>query len=128
MIAPAGKPSANATTDGNKQLPTAPVASTGKRKPPAAGRGRTKGRRNNVSEDVVRDILAAYKQRGGVKWLATKLDDETFARLFQRLVPQTSDVQLSGGLQISITPGVIPMPAVRAAAAPRLPDANGGEA
>ena len=55
------------------------------------GPGRPKGVHNKTSQAVINDILAAYEEVGGVKYLvelARSKDKKTFCRLLERILPK----------------------------------------
>lgn len=53
---------------------------------PPPGNGRPKGSRNKVSKELVNDVIAAYKQRGGIKYLKS-LDDKLFCAMVTKILP-----------------------------------------
>ena len=60
-----------------------------------AGKGRPKGCKNKYSSDVKQMVLDALNERGG-KDFFRKLDNNTFARVSAKLVPQVIDANVSG--------------------------------
>ena len=53
----------------------------------AGGPGRPKGRGNLVPAELKNDVLAAYRERGGIAWLRG-LKDPLFVRLVEKLLPR----------------------------------------
>ena len=66
------------------------VPTTGKRLPPAAGKGRPKGSRNKITMNMKQALEQAFWDVGGVQWLVTlaKTEPRTFAMLLAKLIPQ----------------------------------------
>ena len=63
------------------------------------GPGRPRGSPNKVNALLKEDILAAYKEKGGIEWL-TSLDDRLFVQLLKKIIPReiAADVSISGSL------------------------------
>ncbi len=63
--------------------------------------GRRKGSKNKTGHEVVDDIVAAYRELGGVEYLLkiAKKDFKTFCRLLERVMPK--NIELTGDLTIS---------------------------
>jgi hypothetical protein len=65
------------------------MAQVGKRKPPAAGKGRKKGTPNKLTRDVKEAIMKAFELEGGVDYLraVAKKDAKTFCALLGKVIP-----------------------------------------
>ncbi|MDY7010725.1 MAG: hypothetical protein SVV80_08240 [Planctomycetota bacterium] len=63
------------------------------------GPGRPKGSPNKVNALLKKDILAAYKEKGGIEWLRG-LYERLFVQLLEKIIPReiAADVSISGGL------------------------------
>lgn len=72
-------------TDVNKK-----VTDTGKRKPPAAGKGRPKGAVNKLTKTIREAVEISFAQIGGADWLAKMADDQPVAymTLLGKVLPQ----------------------------------------
>ncbi len=71
-------------------------ASTGKRPPPNAGKGRKKGVPNRLTKTLKQAIEAAFHEVGGEQWLVqlAESDPKTFASLLGRLIPSEINGQV----------------------------------
>ncbi len=78
------------------------VKNSGKRKPPAAGRGRPKGSLNKVSSSIKQMILEALETAGGLNYLAeqAQTNPSAFLALLGRLVPAEVRAELAGSLTV----------------------------
>lgn len=67
------------------------LTSTGKRKPPNAGKGRPKGSLNKVTSDVKAMVLTALNDAGGARYLLTqaKTNPNAFLALVGKVLPLT---------------------------------------
>jgi len=80
------EPDRNPSCDGSDRT------ADGKFAPGNASRGgRHKGERNLVTRQLINDILQAYEDRGGVKFLK-ELPPAIFARLLERILPKKIDL------------------------------------
>ena len=72
-------------TDVNKK-----VTDSGKRKPPAAGKGRPKGAVNKLTKTIREAVEISFAQIGGAEWLAKMADDQPVAymTLLGKVLPQ----------------------------------------
>jgi len=55
------------------------VGNTGRRKPPAAGKGRPKGSQNKVTKTIREAIEASFEQVGGAEYLAKMAEEQPTA-------------------------------------------------
>jgi hypothetical protein len=78
-------------TDVNKQ-----VTDTGKRKPPAAGKGRPKGAVNKLTKTIREAVEISFAQVGGADYLAQMAVEQPVAymTLLGKIIPQ--QVEMSG--------------------------------
>lgn len=72
------------------------LRTTGKRKPPAAGKGRVKGTPNKVTGEVKAMILAALEGAGGTDYLIERANDPKTASAFLTLVGKVLPLQVTG--------------------------------
>lgn len=65
------------------------VATTGRPKPPNAGKGRPKGSVNKTTASVKQALTDAFEQKGGIPSLVTwaQTNETEFYKLWGRLVP-----------------------------------------
>lgn len=80
------------------------VSSTGRPKPPNAGKGRKKGVPNKATASIKAAILEAFEQRGGVESLVGWANENPteFYKLWGRLAPAEVTADVSGGLTIRV--------------------------
>lgn len=71
-------------------------ATTAKRKPPNAGKGRPKGSRNKVTGEVKAMVLQALSGAGGVTYLIERAKDPRTASAFLTLVGKVIPLQVTG--------------------------------
>ena len=78
-------------TDSTKQ-----VTASGKRRPPAAGKGRKKGSVNKITKTIKEAIEVSFIQVGGAKYLAQMAIEQPVAymTLLGKIIPQ--QVEMSG--------------------------------
>ncbi len=72
-----------------------------KRRPPNAGKGRTKGTPNKVTGEVKEMILQALAQAGGIEYLARRAEDSPAA--FLALVGKVLPLQVTGEMNHTIS-------------------------
>lgn len=78
------------------------LSDSGKRKPPAAGKGRPKGAVNKTTAAVKDMILQALSNKGGVKYLEDQADKNptAFLTLVGKVLPL--DVNATGSITVEI--------------------------
>ena len=99
---PAGRPDRQEPTDKQTVKNGRGRVSTGQfAEGNSGGPGRPRGSQNKVNALLKEDILAAYKERGGIEWLRS-LDERLFVQLLKKIIPReiAADVSISGGLTI----------------------------
>ncbi len=69
---------------------------SGKKRPPAAGKGRPKGAINKHTKELKEMILAALDGAGGVDYLVERANDPRTASAFLTLVGKVLPLQVSG--------------------------------
>ena len=78
------------------------VKDSGKRKPPAAGKGRPRGAKNKISGSIKEMIFAALAEAGGTAYIARQAEENptAFLSLLGRLVPSELRAELSGAFTV----------------------------
>lgn len=88
------------------------VKSSGRRRPPAAGKGRKFGSLNRTTKTLKAALLASFDTLGGEEWLVAlgQSDPKAYASLLSRLIPSEArmDVDVEGEVRAG---GVIAIPA-----------------
>lgn len=72
------------------------LTTSGRRRPPAAGKGRPKGTPNKVTRQVKDMVVKALEQAGGVAYLVRCAKDPKTAGAFLTLVGKTMPLQVTG--------------------------------
>lgn len=72
------------------------VQSSGKRKPPAAGKGRKVGAVNKVPAELKNMILEALDNAGGAEYLERKANDPRTASAFLALIGKVLPLTIQG--------------------------------
>ncbi len=86
------------------------VADNGRRKPPAAGKGRPKGSTNKLTRTIKEAIEASFDKVGGAEYLARMAFEQPGA--YMTLLGKVLPMQIDGNVQVigmpDITLGVQP--------------------
>ncbi len=73
---------------------TKKVTDSGRRKPPAAGKGRPKGAVNKLTKTIREAVEASFVQVGGAEYLARMADEQPVAymTLLGKIIPQQMEM------------------------------------
>ncbi len=80
------------------------VGNTGRKLPPAAGKGRPKGAKNKSTASIKGALVAAFDKLGGVKSLVSwgKENPGDFYKIWAKLVPQEHSGPDGGAIPLSV--------------------------
>lgn len=82
---------------------TKEVTGSGKRRPPAAGRGRPKGASNKLTKTIREAVELSFIKVGGADYLVRMADEQPVAymTLLGKVLPQQIEANLRGGVTIT---------------------------